>query len=263
MSTKQLDTHHSIFSHVIAPAPRLLMRLALMPQIIVDIPKDISRILEIGPGLGDLSLYLASQFTEAQALLIDISEQGIDKLRLRTEGNPRISSVTGDFRQLQPGMQYDLVAACEVFEHIQDDDSAFKAVNQLLRPGGYFIFSVPAFMQKWGAADTYAGHYRRYERAEILTKFQQHGFEIEKLWCYGFPITQLLHVFYKIYYGWQVSRQSLSMDDATKRSGTERSLVSRLSMLPVAKLMSPFFLCQNLVKNSDIGDGYLVLARKI
>lgn len=238
------------------------MRLALMPQLIDDIPQDISRILEIGPGLGDLSLYLSSRFSQAHEMLIDISEQGIEKLRTRIEGNPRLSAVTGDFRQLQPSMQYDLIVACEVFEHIQDDDSAFKAVNELLHPGGYFIFSVPAFMRKWGAADEYAGHYRRYERADILVKFQQHGFEIEKLWCYGFPITQLLQIGYKIYYGWQVSRHSLTMDEATKRSGTERSLVSRLSMLPVAKLMAPFFLCQNMVKNYDIGDGYLVLARK-
>lgn len=238
------------------------MRLALIPQLIDGLPKDISRILEIGPGLGDLSLYLASRFPKAHELLIDISEQGIDKLKKRIDGNARLSAIAGDFRELHPKTQFNLIAACEVFEHIQDDDAAFKAVHQLLLPGGYFIFSVPAFMHKWSAADLYAGHYRRYERSNILAKFQQHGFEIEKLWCYGFPVTHLLHIAYKIYYGWQVSHKTLSMDEATKRSGTERSLVSHLSRLPVVKLMTPFFLCQNLVKNSDIGDGYLVLARK-
>ena len=183
-------------------------------------------------------------------------------LRRRMARNQSQSVATGDFRELKPVELYDLVVACEVFEHIQDDVSAFEAVRRLLQPGGFFVFSVPAFMSKWGAADQYAGHFRRYERADILSRFNQHGFEIEKLWCYGFPVTQLLHIFYQIYYGRQLSRQPLSMMNATKRSGTERSLVSRFSWLPVATLMTPFFLCQNLVKNTDIGDGYLVLARK-
>ena len=59
-----------------APAPRLLMRLALMPKLLDTIPADISNILEIGPGMGDLSCYLTQNFPLAHELLIDISEQG-------------------------------------------------------------------------------------------------------------------------------------------------------------------------------------------
>lgn len=253
----------SIFNHVIAPAPRLLMRLALITKLVEALPADISNILEIGPGLGDLSLYLADRFPQSHGLLMDISEAGTNILRKRIEGNQRLSVVNGDFRELQSHSLYDLIVACEVFEHIQDDDSAFDAVHQLLRPGGHFIFSVPAFMRKWGAADQYAGHYRRYERTDILSKFSLHSFKIENIWCYGFPVTQLLHIGYQIYYGKQLSRQALSMEESTKRSGTERSLVSRFSQLPIAKLMTPFFLCQNLVKNTNLGDGYLVLATKV
>jgi SAM-dependent methyltransferase len=253
----------SIFAHVSAPAPRLLMRMALVEHLVDAIPAGSQNILEIGPGLGDLSLYLASRFPQAHGLLMDISERGVGMLKKRIEGIPRLSVVAGDFRGQQQRGLYDLVIACEVFEHIQDDDSAFNAVHQLLRPGGYFIFSAPAFMRKWGYADEYAGHYRRYERAEVESKFQQHAFRIEKLWCYGFPITHLLRFAHQTYYRKQVSRQQLSMDEATKRSGTERSFVNRFSSLPIAALMAPFFFLQNLVKNTDIGDGFLVLARKI
>jgi SAM-dependent methyltransferase len=251
-----------MFTYVQAPAPRLLMRLALIRHLVDIIPRQVTNILEIGPGLGDLSMYLANRFPHASGLLVDVSEEGTDMLRHRIEYNPRFSVITDDFRDLRTYAQYDLVVACEVFEHIEDDDSAFLAVCQLLRAGGYFIFSVPAFMRKWGYADVYAGHYRRYERSDILSKFNQHGLVIEKLWCYGFPVTQLLRLAHQLYYRKQVSSNPLVMEEATKRSGTERSLVRHLKSLPIAGLMAPFFFLQNMVKNTDIGDGFLVLARK-
>jgi SAM-dependent methyltransferase len=178
-------------------------------------------------------------------------------------GNSRLKTQVGDFRTLASGTQYDLLLACEVFEHIEDDESAFRAAAALLKTNGHFIFSVPAFMRNWGPADKYAGHFRRYERAELIAKFKRHGFEIKTIWCYGFPLTQMLYLPYKLYYGWKLARQPLSMEESTKRSGTERTLVNRMAKLPVAKLMWPLFKCQQWVKNTNIGDGYLILARKI
>jgi SAM-dependent methyltransferase len=253
----------SIFSHVLAPAPRLLMRLALVPELLDAMTISPRRILEIGPGLGDLSMYLASRFPAAQGVLMDISGPATEGLRHRIETRPNLSVQTGDFRNLSDDMSFDLVVACEVFEHIEDEVSAFEAVGRFLPSGAHFIFSAPAFMSKWGPADEYAGHFRRYERRDIECRFAQHGFEIIKLLCYGFPLTHLLAPIHKYYYKKLIEREPVSMDDATKRSGTERSLVQRFAKLPVSTLMTPFFLSQQLAKCSNIGDGYLVLARKI
>ena len=253
----------SIFSFVQAPAPRLLMRLALVPELLDLVRRAPHRILEIGPGLGDLGIYLAHRFPAAQTVMMDLSEQGADRLRERAAAVPGMSVQTGDFRALPAAPQYDLVVACEVFEHIEDDASAFASVHRLLADGGYFLFSVPAFMANWGPADVYAGHFRRYERAPMLAQFAQHGFTVERTLCYGFPLTQMLWLAYQLYYGRLVKRAPLAMQEATKRSGTERSLVSRFRTLPVAALMRPLLLCQQLVKARNIGDGYLVLARKM
>jgi SAM-dependent methyltransferase len=252
----------TIFSHVLAPAPRLLMRLALIPELLDLLHAAPRRILEIGPGLGDLSMYLASRFPQAASVLTDISEHGAGQLRERAATHPGMTVLTCDFRTLPAAPRYDLVVACEVFEHIEDDASAFAAVHRLLDDGGYFLFSVPAFMANWGAADVYAGHYRRYERAPMLAQFARHGFTVERTLCYGFPLTQMLWLAYKIYYGRLVARAPLAQHEATKRSGTERKLVSRFRKLPVAALMAPLLLCQQLAKKRNLGDGYLVLARK-
>lgn len=42
------------------------------------------------------------------------------------------------------GESFDLVVASDVLEHIADDRSAVAEVVRVLRPGGIFVFSVPA-----------------------------------------------------------------------------------------------------------------------
>ena len=251
-----------IFSHALAPAPRLLMRLALIPELVDTLKNAPRRILEMGPGLGDLSMYIRSRFPDAEQVLMDISEAGTARLRERVAPHPAMSVLTGDFRDLGAGQHFDLLVACEVFEHIEDDESAFAAAHRLLNDGGYFLFSVPAHTRKWGPSDVYAGHFRRYEREALLAQFARHGFTVEQTLSYGFPLTQMLAPAYKLYYARLLTRAPLSMQEATKRSGTERTLVQRFAKLPVATLMAPLFLAQRMVKHSTIGDGYLVLARK-
>lgn len=252
----------SILDTLVTPAPRYLMRLALIEQMAARLPMNIRSFLEIGPGMGDLSLYLGRRFPEADGILLDFSSDCIDILRQRTAHNPRLQLKTGDFMTMPHEERHDLIIACEVFEHINDDITAFRIVSELLHPGGHFIFSAPAFMRKWQRADEYAGHYRRYERAELIEKFTASGFRIHALWSFGFPVTQLLYPARQLYYGMSRRGQHLSKEDATKRSGIERPLIGRNRALLLANLLRPFYFLQNQVKNTDLGDGFLVLAQK-
>jgi len=252
----------SIFDTLLTPAPRYLMRLALVEQLIFQMPGTIRSYLEIGPGMGDLSLYLGRRFPAAKGVLLDFSSDCIDILRERTSSNPRLQLRTGDFMTMPHEERFDLIVACEVFEHIDDDKTAFRIVSRLLNPGGYFIFSAPAFMRKWQRVDEYSGHYRRYERAELIEKFTTHGFCIDALWSFGFPITELLYPVRQIYYGLSSRGQNLSKEDATKRSGIERPVIDRTRAQFLAILLRPFYFLQNRVKNTNLGDGFLVLAHK-
>jgi SAM-dependent methyltransferase len=252
----------AIIDTLVTPAPRYLMRLALIEQFVDRLPPKIRSFLEIGPGMGDLSLYLGRRFSEANGVLLDFSSDCVDILKQRTSENPRLRLRTGDFMAMTHEEHYDLIIACEVFEHIDDDKTAFQIVSGLLNPGGYFIFSAPAFMRKWQRADEYAGHYRRYERAELIEKFTSSGFRIEVLWSFGFPVTELLYPVRQIYYGLSRRGQNLSKEDATKRSGIERPLIGRNRAQLLAYLLRPFYFIQNFVKNTDLGDGFLVLAQK-
>jgi len=252
----------SLLESLAAPAPRYLMRIALLDQMIDMIPGTPESFLEIGPGMGDVSLYLTNRYTDIQATITDISETSIETLRSRFGDNPRATLAVSDFNNITGSARFDLIIACEVFEHLDDDNAAFQSVFRLLKPGGHFIFSVPAFMKKWGPADKYAGHVRRYEQQELRQQFQDNGFDIREFWSYGFPVTNFLSPVSKLYYYVQQRRTPLAGKDATQRSGTERSAAKKVRKLPYVLLMKPFFLVQDLTRKFNIGDGYIVLARK-
>lgn len=252
----------TIFDDLAAPAPRFLMRLALLRELIELLPSPVNRFLEIGPGLGDVSQYLARRFPTARGQLMDISPDCTALLRERFMSNDRLVICDGDFHQLPGTGQYDLIIACEVFEHLENDDAAFASVNRLLSAGGHFLFSVPAFKRKWQNADVFAGHYRRYERDELAAKFTQHGFTIERLWCFGFPVTELTYPLRQWYYRPRRNDRPMDKREATQRSGIERSFVRKFRRVPWATILSPFFATQRLVRDRDIGDGFLALARK-
>ena len=252
----------SIFDFLVTPAPRYLMRLALIEQLMLRLPAGIRSFLEIGPGMGDTSLYLSRRFPEANGLLLDFSDDCIEILQRRTADIPQLRLMIGDLMNIPREQHYDVIVACEVFEHIPDDMAALQIVSEVLRPGGYFIFSAPAFMRKWQHVDEYAGHYRRYERAELIEKFTASGLRIDSLWCFGFPITQLLYPVRENYSGMLRRGQHLSKENATKRSGIDRPLVGRTRAILLAHLLRPFYFLQNCVKQTDLGDGFLVLAHK-
>ena len=256
-------SNYSLLHNVAAPSPRYLMRLALLENLLRLLPTVPTSFLEIGPGMGDVSSYIVQRYPDINGKIIDISEHSVDIVRQRLLANRNLKFSCADFTELLELEHYDLVVACEVFEHLKDDEIAFDAVHRLLKSGAHFLFSVPAFMNKWGPADEYGGHVRRYEKPALQRQFLEHGFSIEKFWCYGFPVTNLISPVSKLYYRRVQSKSPLNQHSATKRSGTERSVAKRFRHLPFVSLMWPFFQIQNAFKQHNVGDGYIVLARKL
>lgn len=260
--TQTKTSNFSLLDNIAAPSPRYLMRIALLEDLIKLLPATTRSFLEIGPGMGDVSNYLINYYKEIHGDITDISENSIDIVRQRLNNCSDVTLSVSDFTQLPGSGLYDLVVACEVFEHLKNDDDAFNAVHRLLAKDGYFLFSVPAFMNKWGPADQYGGHIRRYEKSPLQQQFHDHGFRIIHFWTYGFPVTNIINPVSRLYYHLAQKKSPLTQQHATKRSGTERTLAQKLRFLPFVTLMKPFFKIQNLVKELNVGDGYIVLARK-
>ena len=157
-----------------------------------------------------------------------------------------------------------------MLEHIEDDAGALKNWASWLKPGGTLLLSVPARMKLWTAGDEWAGHFRRYERSQLIDLLQASGFEIEIFECYGFPLTNITE---------RVSAVGLSQTHpsparlrrARPQANNDRSGIDRrphMRLYPLLKslpgrLAIRFFLgTQKLFLNKDWGSGYILRARR-
>lgn len=75
---------------------------------------------------------------------------------------------------------FDFVFALEVLEHIEDDVEAMREIRRILKPDGFLVATVPAFMSLWGYHDEKYGHVRRYTKSELTGKGRQAGFEVQR-----------------------------------------------------------------------------------
>ncbi|MEM9043044.1 MAG: methyltransferase domain-containing protein, partial [Actinomycetota bacterium] len=83
---------------------------------------------------------------------------------------------------------FDVVITSEVLEHIQDDVSAIAEMVRVLRPGGTFAATVPAWLPEkinWMLSDEYhapkspGGHVRIYSKTELAAKLRAAGLDVE------------------------------------------------------------------------------------
>jgi hypothetical protein len=171
--------------------------------------------------------------------------------------------------QTVPAENFDCIGAFEVLEHIEDDITALGQWAQWLRRDGRLLISVPAHKHKWDASDIWAGHYRRYEKEDLIKKLQTAGLEVEHFECYGFPLANMISPFRSRIRASEMARADRNIngpDRATAQSGTNRKAETKiyplLKSLPGRLLMNMSFLCQAFFRNTELGNGYLVIAGK-
>jgi len=139
-----------------------------------------ARFLDIGCGRGTVLERMAERGfagmgIDLQEICVEISRRLISKANIQIQ--------KGHFNDLSE--TFDLIIMTSLLEHIEDDRSALRKIHTLLNPKGYFLFSVPGDMRLFGERDIAYGHYRRYEKTDLLDKLREAGLEINTLWSYG------------------------------------------------------------------------------
>lgn len=115
----------------------------------------------------------------------------------------------------------DTIISLNVLEHIERDQDVLHEFFEALVPGGHAVVLVPAHPSLYSACDRTLGHFRRYTREELTSKFVAAGFHVAS--CEEF---NRLGVF-----GWWVNKH-LGRKDL---SPTQMRIYELL--LPLAKLM--------------------------
>lgn len=150
----------------------------------LGLPAD-AAILEAGCGTG-ANLAALSRFGRVSGF--DPSDYAVEKAA-ETAG---CRIVKGGLPDAIPFAEaFDLVCAFDVIEHIEDDAGSVEALCRQTKPGGYAIFTVPAFAFLWSRHDDMNHHKRRYRKAQFLRLLQEAGYEVAFLSYYNmwlFPV---------------------------------------------------------------------------
>lgn len=128
-------------------------------------------ILEFGPGLGDF----LERFKQRGKLVdaVENEPQFFDALK------PLARRVAARLDDL-PG-QYDGIVSVNVLEHIENDRETLSDLYKKLKPGGVLNLYLPAAQILYGHLDALVHHFRRYDRAELVTKVKDSGFIVEEV----------------------------------------------------------------------------------
>ena len=135
--------------------------LAALIRRVVGPPQN-ARILEIGCGTGH-NLDMLKQFGEVEALELDEEARIVAEQRL---GGPVMGAPLPELSGVPEG-KYDLVAALDVIEHIDDDEAALASVARKLKRGGKLLMTVPAHGWMWSNHDVISHHKRRYSKKSL------------------------------------------------------------------------------------------------
>jgi SAM-dependent methyltransferase len=244
------------------PPLRYLLRRNRVLKLLGPLPTG--RLLEVGCGSGALLHELAKSAHEAVGIETSAPALQMAKeiARLRGGEQKLVDSPSADWQG-----HFDLICAFDVLEHIEHDEIALDKWLAWLRPGGRLCISVPAHSARWGAGDVWAGHYRRYERTGLTELLQAKRMQIEHFECYGFPLANLTEVMGNRAYR-RLLRQrehAYSPEESSSFSGIERAdylrMFGKIDTMVGRTALRLANIAQAVTARTDLGSGYLVLAR--
>jgi len=140
----------------------------------LPLPKP-ARILEVGCGPGG-NLELLKAFGDVRAIEPDADSRAYASER---SGVPVDGGLLPDGLP-DLGAPFDLVAAFDVIEHVDDDAGAVTALRDLLTPGGFLVTTVPAYAWLWSDHDAQHHHKRRYTRTAYCRLFGAAGMKVRR-----------------------------------------------------------------------------------
>jgi 2-polyprenyl-3-methyl-5-hydroxy-6-metoxy-1,4-benzoquinol methylase len=137
-------------------------------------------VLEIGAGIGNLTLQLAPSRASYTATDVDCEHLARLRTRMADRSNIRVEELDverSEHSRKLSGM-FDSVVCLNVLEHVEDDLAGLRNIHATLRRGGNAVILVPQDPTIYGTLDAVLGHYRRYTKDELRSKMEEAGFEV-------------------------------------------------------------------------------------
>ncbi len=141
--------------------------------------------LEVGAGTGNLTAH----FLKIKSLHVSDQDAGLVKhlsKRFSQEKNITVSQL--DIAKITPKRFlsfFSTIFAINVLEHIENDRQAFKHIHNMLKKNGKLVLLVPAKKIAFTKLDRELGHFRRYEKNELIEKLTETGYKVEKIFFFN------------------------------------------------------------------------------
>ena len=187
-------------------------------------------VLDIGCGTGGNLPFLKSY--GAKVIGLDSSEEAIALAREKVPGGDIRKGDINDLGHLYAADSFDLISDFNVLYHawVRSDLQSMRDIHRLLRPGGVFISTEPAFHFLWRAHDRVDHGARRYTLRKWTGMLEQAGFGPVRGTYFNlpaFPIAAALAL---------VDRMGLSSRQSSEGIGELRPLPEWLNSLVGAAL---------------------------
>jgi 2-polyprenyl-3-methyl-5-hydroxy-6-metoxy-1,4-benzoquinol methylase len=141
-------------------------------------------LLEIGSGIGNVSQHFLINGTTLT--LTDLRQNYCDLLQEKFKNYPTLKGIL-KINLTHPEFEkeyahllgtYDSIVACNVVEHIKDDQLALDNCYKLLSKGGHVIILVPSYQWLFNKFDVGLEHFRRYTVSKLVGVIKKANFEI-------------------------------------------------------------------------------------
>ncbi len=205
------------------------------------IPRHKPNLLDIGCGIRPRIPIRGSYF-------VDLSKSALTTLK-KYGGN----CYCGDAKNLPYQSDFfDFINASEVLEHIEEDESVIREIKRVLKPDGYFSFSVPMNMRYWSKFDDKVNHIRRYSAKELYDKIYMNGLKIQK-YCMNEPTKS------KVY----KNIASIVLDRFPKVAVFIEEHITLPVSERIQKIKDRKWLSDNFIENLTDASGVIIICQKI
>lgn len=195
------------------------------------------RRLEVAPGLRPRLPITDTQF-------VDISAPALEKLAARG-GRTTLAPI---YRLPFGDAEFDLVAALDIIEHVDEDEQAMGELARVAASGATLLISVPLHPALWTPFDDFVGHRRRYEPQVITSLLTRHGFKILRSAVFGMKPRSSFITDVGMWFLQHQRRQSMWWYN---------------KVMPfTVRLQKALQLSDGLIDTDDIGDIFLVCRRQ-
>jgi len=139
---------------------------------------DIYNFMEVGCGTGYVLSGVHDGYPDSKLTGCEYYEEGLQFASVKI---PSADFIQLDARSMAYKEEFDVVAAFDVIEHIEEDELVLSNLAKSIKEGGFLLLTVPQHRWLWSVVDEKSCHVRRYTKKELIEKIEHTGLQIKYL----------------------------------------------------------------------------------